>query len=235
MLTIRYRYSSPAVRAFAPFAIPAAVFLVVLVLSLTIGRTTVGSILDATRSIEELKKDASVLAAKKQLLSALDSEQLASDAQVVVLAVPDKEAMLPVLASIRSLAFEQNVQIAEIEASGSVESDKKDTKGATLTFQLEGQLPAVMSFLKKLQESAPLVRISKMKMAASGENISTDLDVLSFWSELPQTLPPAKASDFDPISEKEQEVLSQLKSLRQVSVDQLVPAFPEGRKNPFAP
>ncbi|MBI2268462.1 MAG: hypothetical protein HYU80_03415 [Candidatus Blackburnbacteria bacterium] len=214
-----------------PLVLPLIVLLVVVILSTTLTRSMVTKLLDARTAINEANEKNIMLKNKKEVLSSLKQNELVSNVNASVLAIPDEDPTLFGSSSIRDLALKENIQVKELEsASGNTNQSKLKT--VSLTFDLQGPLPNILSFLRRLQKSAPLIQISDIRMDGSNDNVSLKLGLSAFWSKLPDKLPPADQS-FENITNAEKEVLKQLSQLEKKSSEALTPLSPEGRENPF--
>lgn len=220
-------------KPFGSFVLPVVVLLVVGILSATFVKSMVLAILETRANIAQLGKDREILIAKREILSSADLPTLSVDAQVSVLAVPDRDSTLSSVSSIRALAFEKNLQISDLKVGA---GGTADARGSSLSFQLDGQLFSAMSFLRELARIAPIVRVTAVDLSSSGGIVSTELDLSSFWAELPRALPPASEELYG-LSGTELEVLRELKSLRGRAVvatsPGVVAAKPAGKTNPF--
>lgn len=211
--------------------LPILVVLITVGVTATLGRIILANIISAAETIDQLQKQNTVLAAKKQFLGSVDSQALAEDVQVTVVAVPSQDSTLAALSTIRLLASENGMKIDKIQVGVSAEKVGEIGK-STLSFELGGPLAGVVSLLDKLQGAAPVTKLSKVGLAAAGGDVSAELDITAFWSELPTTLPAAD-SPLASLTASEREILAQLKSLRRTGAAGVIPQAPEGRTNPF--
>lgn len=213
------------------FLLPILVILVTVGTGATIGRIILANIISAAGMADQLQAQNTILAAKKQFLGSVDSEALAEDVQVTVVAVPGQDSTLAALSTVRLLASENGMKIDKIQVGGSAGKEGEIGK-STLSFEIGGPLAGVVSLLDKLQAAAPITKLSKVGLAAAGGDVSAELDITAFWSELPTTLPAADSPLAD-LTASEREILAQLKSLRRARVSGIIPQAPEGRTNPF--
>lgn len=217
-----------------PFVLPLSIFVVVAILSATFGKYLVVNIFATRETIAQAKQENSNLLAKKNKLASLDKSLLVRQVKASVLAVPAESSGLTALASVRAQAFEKNVQITGIKVS-ETDAAKKLGKEVGLEFELSGSLPDIISLVNSLGKSAPIMRFTKIKMTG-GEtgHLSTDLDVKTFWVELPRTLPPA-SSVLAALTKKDEELLNEMENLRSAALTNIVPASASARENPFTP
>jgi hypothetical protein len=215
-------------KAFLP---PVAVFLVIVLLSATFARSMVSSLVSTLTRIDEAKQEKAVLETKLEKLRAVDVNVLSQQAQVSLSAIPSSNSSLSALSTIRTQAFEKNVRIIGLK----VEEREASAKGAreiSYKFELEGSLQDILGLLESLQKTAPLTKLTRARILSTGTGMSASLDLLSFWSQLPGSLPPANAA-IENLSGAEQQLIKQIEALAVRPNQTIVPATPSGKANPF--
>ena len=217
------------------FIVPVGVFLVITLLSATFGFGLVKNILSTVERIDQLKVENSGLQEKRDKLSGADRNLLSRQVQVAVLAVPSQNSSLVSLSAIRNEAFTKNVQVVGLKVVEK-EGAQKGVRETGLEFELEGKLFDVMALIEATNKTAPIVKISKVRMLGSGTgdgSVSADLSFQTFWAEAPKNLPAATAP-LETLGAKDQQLLLEIEKLRFTASRQVIPATPAGRVNPFA-
>ncbi len=202
-------------------------------LSATFARGIVNNIFETRGRIDQITSENLTLQEKKDTLSSLDKNLLTRQAQVSLLAIPSTSSGPAALASIRTQAFEKQVNVTEIKLAEK-QGLQKGAKETALTLELEGNLGSIISLIQGLKGTAPIIKIAKIKMlgAQGSDTLTTDLDVQTFWAALPATLPPA-TTPVSSLSKKDLDLISEIEKLR-VGVGQaIVPAVPAGKSDPF--
>ena len=214
------------------FAVPLTIFLVIILLSATFGKGLVDNIFSTRERIEILKSENLTLQDKKGRLSSMDLSLLTRQAQVTLLAVPSEPSALAAMAAVRAQAFERQVTVTEVKASEK-EGVQKGVREASLIFEFEGNLGAIMQFVSTLKTTVPLIKVSKIKMLGSGiDVVSADIDLLTFWADLPKSLP-AATTPLSTLSKKDEDLIAEMEKLRASAGRGVAPASPAGKTNPF--
>lgn len=222
---------------YKPVAGPALVLVIVLILSLTLGRFLVGRLFETREKIAEVKKQNEVLNAKLAILESLGTGTLSQELEVAVQAIPSSDSTLFALATIRQLANERNLVINNLRVVATdIGGEKRpgQIRKVELRFDLQGGIIPTISFLDELRNSAPLMKVTKVRSTISGASSLTNFSILSSWSPLPESI--GKVDDpVQTLSSEEQRLLTGMTGLRPPQgVEPVVPAPPQGRENPFA-
>lgn len=214
-----------------PFWLPLSIFLVITLLSVLVVSPQVQNILSARSRIAQLRQDNQTLLDKKNKLASLNKSLLATQAHIAVSAIPVDSSGLSALAAARNKAFNSNISVSQIGVT-EVETSKKGHKEVELQLELNGTLANILSFMDSLKESAPIMRISNIKMVSDGVILSADVGIKTFWAELPSTLPPLK-QPLDLINEKDKDMLKEMSNLKTEPLSSASPASASGKENPF--
>lgn len=214
------------------FTLPLITLLILLLLTVTLGRAIVGRLLGTRASIAQLQKEGELLVVKLDALSALGQDELARTSQSAVAAIPSESSTLFALAAIRELALSRGLDVSNLRVAEIPDLEKGGVKAVELNFDTQGGFFQTLGFLNDLGGSAPLMRVSKAKFSVSASSSLTKFTVVSAWGSLPKTV--GKVTDpLQTLTSSEQEVLGRLTSLRRLSGVQTEAAPPQGRTNPF--
>lgn len=230
MKNIRENLSNIALRK---YIVPISVFVVITSLSLTFARGIVDNIIKTQSRIDQIKSENLTLTEKRDKLKSLNKDLLTRQAQVSLLAVPSSSSGPAAMSAVRTQAFEKNVAVTEVKLSEK-EGVQKGARETTMKFELTGNLANIIALIDNLKNTAPIVKIAKIKMlgAEGSLELSTNLDLQTFWAMLPKNLPPANKT-VTSLTKKDLDLIAEMEKLR-VGVGQaIVPAPPAGKTNPF--
>lgn len=217
-------------RKYRVFVLPSLVLVVIVLLSATFGKIMVDDFLKKRDEIEVLTKKVAILSSKRDLLSSLNKDILARQAQVGLSAVPSENSTLLALASIRTLASLSGVSVEDFKVR---ESETKGASEVGFDFSFKGPFDGILFFLKRLRSLAPLTKITGIEITASGFGANLEVGLISVWSVLAEELPLVD-TPVDNLSSAESELLKTLESLTSSrGASGVTPLSPEGRANPF--
>lgn len=220
-------------RKYKPFVLPVFTFIVVIVLSFTLGKFLLERIFEARSQITNLENQNNLLAEKQQLLSSFSDEEVKRQVSTASSAVPAQSPSIPLLSLVRTLANENAVIISDFRVEESQEA-KKTARQVQASFSAQGSIFSIISFLRSVGDSVPLTKVSGIKFTVSGINVDAKLTVVSSWAPLPQELGKAE-SLIEGISSAERELLGKLSGLKKpqifASPDGSQPA---GKPDPFS-
>lgn len=213
------------------FGVPVLVFLVIVVLSVTVARSMFLDVRNTMAQIDQLAGVKLILSNKRDLLKSLDENVLSKKAQVAVLAVPANDSSLAAISTVRVLAHDKNINIVKLQVNESSNNTNK-TREVGLDFQFEGTLLSILSLVESIQSSVPVTKVVGVKLIQSETKLTSDLDLTSFWAELPTNLTPV-GSPIENISSAEDNYLKQIEGLNGDAGLEVIPALPANRTNPF--
>lgn len=173
-----------------------------------------------------------LLTSKKGILASLDNTSLKEQATVAVSAVPSRNPSIFALSSIRSLTIENGLSVANFRIAESEIPENKAGRSIDLSFEIQGDLFGTLSFLRAIQNSAPLMRITSLRFSVSGITALTKITAVTTWSFLPQELDNTEAP-IENLTNAERELLQKIGGLRLSSVSELTVSPPAGREDPF--
>jgi len=214
------------------FYLPILTVLVVVSLSLSLGKILVSQINEKRANISNLDKSNTALAEKLNLLSSLDEDLLAKQAKEALSAVPSQDSSLNALSTIRNLALTNSLFLSDLEF---INVDKKGTgpQTAKLSFDTQGGLFQALELLDQLSRHIPVMAVPTIRLTVSGGSALARFEVASLWAPLPDTLGDVDAP-IEVLNSREQDILGQLRKLEKTGVSDVEAAPPQGRQNPFA-
>lgn len=224
------RFSIPG--KYKPFLLPVLTFVVILVLSLTLGRFLVDKVFETRQKNAELQDKNKLLEGKADLLSTLDAEGLKKQVNIASSAIPSDNPSVLALSQIRTLAQENGLLISSFQI-GESQEPKKTGRVVAATANVEGSIFSIISFLRTIENSTPLLKITDLKLTLSGGSVLAKATVVSSWNPLPSELGKVD-SPISGISGTEQELLGKLSGLRLPQISQSPVGQPAGKPDPFA-
>lgn len=224
------RFSIPG--KYKPFLLSILTFVVILVLSLTLGRFLVDKVFETRQKNAELQDKNKLLEGKGTVLASLDSEGLKKQVNIASSASPGENPSVFVLSQIRTIAAENGLLVSSFQI-GESQEPQKTGRVVAATANVEGSIFSIISFLRTIEGSTPLMKITDMKLTLSGGSVLAKVTVVSSWNPLPQELGKV---DFpiSGISGTEQELLGKLSGLRLPQISQSPVGQPAGKPDPFA-
>jgi len=226
-----------------------AVFVIIIILSITVFRNTIQNTITLYKANRELRLKLSGLIDKKAYLENLDDGQLAEQVRQTEQVFPSKKPVMEFLNSMKYLAFEDKVLLGgfslkpgqfELDRQKKVKAlgDFKKTKleNFEINLSVNGTFDDIVKFIKDLEKTAPLLSIDKIGLAIKNKEVdpmivSASLAVTVYYQKAPDTIPAVDAKVIK-LSEAENKILDQL------SIFKFRPLIPseniyQGRTDPF--
>lgn len=227
----KFDMKNPKFEKFRSFVFPVVSLVIIVGLSVTVGKSMVNRVFEIRGSIKELTGKNEILTSKKKILNSLDKNELTQGVNSSTLALPKEEPVLPAFVAIRAVALSRGLSINGIRFSGSTDS-ATNLKVINFTFDTTGSLPSALAFLKDIKGTAPLIRVRKLKFAVNEGSVSGNVTVYSIWEPLPETF--GKVDDpIDDLALAEKELLAKMAELKTPTTN--APSTgPRGKKNPFS-
>lgn len=217
---------------YRPLIFPSLILIIVVFLTLTLGRFTFNQIIEARENIKQLEEKNKALENKKNILSSLNTGELDRDVKTTVLAVPADNPSIFALSAIRGLALENGLSVSTFKVTEREEGKGKG-RSVELTFDTSGSIFSTMSFLKIIQSSAPLIKITNVQFTVTGGSSLTRVTAVTFWGSLPTQLGQVD-TPVQGLNDSERELLRKLGELKQPEISEVVPSQTGGKENPFA-
>lgn len=228
---MRFNQSIPI--KYRPFVAPLAVLALITVLTLTLGKFAYQKIVDARENIKDLETKNRTLEEKKNILTNLSSADLKKEVKDSVAAVPGDNPSVFALSTIRTLAQENGLAVSDFHVS-EVEDPKLAGKRAVqIAFDIQGSFFSTISFLKTLQNSVPLTKVTDIKFSVSGITALAKIVAVSSWGFLPKDLGKTE-SPVETLTSADRELLGKLGNLRSSVASEVSLSPPAGKTDPFA-
>lgn len=231
--------------------VPLTSLLVLAILSLFFFKDAYSRINLERLKLERVRKDEKILQQKQIFLQEV-GEQVLSQSDSVLLALPETNSALLEISQLKNIAAKNAVTLENLGV-GSEDATKGEISTVLLSFDAVGSFDNVLSFLTEIQSSAPLARLENIKMTQAAKSTFVRAGLKVFWSRLPTTIP-AISEPVVQLAANEQEVLDFLLGLSPplffltISAPPFVsetqetsgqqtsqPLLPQLRKNPFRP
>jgi Tfp pilus assembly protein PilO len=233
--------------------VPVVVAVIIILFSLLFARGIIDRVVKISKENKELKSSLSFLLLKANRLEKTDKKKLDLQISMMEKVFPSKKPSLMLLATLSSLAREEDVVLSGIElAPGRLEkteSEEEDIKRAkatetgklkdfTVDFSVEGKLSDVSEFVARIERVAPVMKIESfgLKLQKNRETglptgrIKASLTVMVFYQAPPQNIGPVeqKLPDY---SEEENALLAILSEFETEA--SLLPSVPVGQEDLF--
>ncbi|PIS09674.1 hypothetical protein COT75_00560 [Candidatus Beckwithbacteria bacterium CG10_big_fil_rev_8_21_14_0_10_34_10] len=225
---------------------PTFAVLTVIVLTMTVFRTSFMSVKKLFKMNKEARNELSQLEKKSQTLKSLDETEVSDRVLQLEKVFPSEKPVLNLLASLLSLSRQEGVRFGGIELNpgqidnkGQVEVKRVETeeeeKGKALSqfeiqFEIIGKSEAINSFIKKLEQTGPLMKIESLSLSL-GANLNTSLTVTVYYQSPPATLGPI-TQPVPLLSAQEREILDEISLYR--TVEEITASSPVGKQDFFS-
>ena len=114
-------------------------------------------------------------------------------------------------------------------------SEIKDPNGFSrvdITFDALGVRPQIMAFAESISMIAPLTLLDKIKINESGGGVRANIQVKSYWSELPKSLP-STTDQLSTLTNDEKNLIVEIAKLNQPLFIELPASVGSGKSEPF--
>lgn len=169
------------------------------------------------------------LAAKAELLRTVEADAL-TQASAVTTALPAQNSSFVAIAQIRKEAAANSIIVTNLRVGA--ETKEGSVSSADLTFDAEGALPPLITFVQNLANVAPIVVIDRVQINQAAGASRATVKAKVFWAELPKTLP-AVSEPVKALSPAETEILKKVVGLTQPDFVFVEPEAPRENTNPF--
>lgn len=205
---------------------------VVAILFVVVGQFGFGKISEVRDQIGSAQNDQKILSQKLEVLRNVAATG-AQSSNLAVMALPDSNSSLSVIAQIKVLAGREGLTISEIK-SGSPAVGTKGLSAVSISFNVAGTRAQIESFITGIGTIAPISIVDKIKMSESTPGTTlASLNIKSFWAPFPTKIPAVTTALTD-LTPAEQQILQGLGGLIQPVFSQVV-ANQGGKTDPFAP
>lgn len=228
---MRFNQSIPI--KYRPFAMPLAVLALITVLTLTLGRFAYQKIVNARENIKDLETKNRTLEEKKNILANLSSTDLKKEVKDSVAAVPGDNPSVFALSTIRILAQENGLAVSDFHVSEAEDQKLVGKRAVQIAFDIQGSFFSTISFLKTLQNSVPLTKVTDIKFSVSGITALAKIVAVSSWGLLPKDLGKTE-SPVETLTSADQELLGKLGNFRAPFAGEVSESPPAGKADPFA-
>lgn len=218
---------------YRPLVLPLISLSLVVLLTLTLGRFIFDGVVKVRKDIEELGSKNKTLESKLTVLQSLQKDELEGQVKTALLAVPSENPILFALSTVRNLAQESAISMSNFRIGEKQEQQGGSERDIEMSFSLSGIAPSVFSFIKTIQNAAPLMRITGFSASSVPGGFSANISVSSSWQSLPAELGKTE-SPIEGINSAEAQLLQKLAKLRKPPIGEISVSSPVGKENPFA-
>lgn len=220
------------IKAYSPIFAPLLLLALLLILTLTLGKFLFNQLNNTRANLASAKQKNELLTAKLDLLRGQSQADLQAKFDSARAAIPESEPTLFALSSLRRLAFEKNLTMANLRIQSAASTGIPDGRSVQLQFDIQGDLSSVLAFLHEVERLTPLMQISRVRTSAFGGVSSTNVGIIALWAPLPAI--PAVDQPVGTLSQAEEELVKRLSELARPAQEVIALPPAQGRENPFA-
>ena len=207
-----------------------SVYLVVSILLFVFGvKTGLEKIAGQRSSLTEAGKTQTVLQQKESLLRQIAPE-VGAQVEVLANAVPEKNPALTMISQIKNLAAVSGITITTFKVGGVNAAGA--VSFADVTFDADGELVSLISFLNTIKTLAPLSTIDTVKINQQAGTASANTRIRVYFAGYPTKLP-SLTEAVGELTAEEEGLLETLSGLSPPSFTTLFPQEPTVRESPF--
>jgi len=215
---------------------PVALVVLVIFLYLIAFRVGYSQVARQMDELKEAEKNEVVLEQKLRLLGKIQEEVL-SQADTAVVALPDANPGLTMLGQLSQLATENGLTIGSKKIGAASEDSQGLSKIKVSLDITAANLSSVLEFVSAIGQIAPLSTLNFVEISKEGTGeIFAIVDLSTYWAPFPEKIPPLTAP-IKELTRQEQEILARLSTLDQPQVAE-APAFAPSevseRPDPFS-
>jgi Tfp pilus assembly protein PilO len=233
----------PDLSHFRPFLFPVVVVVLMTLSGVLILKPKMTAFLDLRKDLAEQKKELAILSQKVAVLEGYDQNELQNRADFTLKVLPAEKNAPLVLATVRSLISEHSLTLSDLTigvGSLSTESAKVKTKAEekegipsfSISLSFSGALSDLYRFLTAIESTLPLMRIEELSFSREGQTIEADLDLVSFYLVLPQSLGKTDRQ-IEPLTSEEEKVYLEINQYSSPKGSVSFPYVTSGKENPF--
>lgn len=209
-----------------------APFLIIVVLFYIVGKFAVSQILNIKNQINVAKTSQSVLSDKLTVLKSVSKIAVAG-VDSVLFALPKTNPSVLAITQLKNLAAGNALVITDVKTSVAGNVDKGGVGYINTTFSVTGSREQIMSFIKGIENIAPITFVEKMELNENAGLNVANIGTRTYYAPLPVTIPTVSESITD-LTASEKEMLSQMGKLIRPIMASVVNASSSGtNSNPF--
>jgi len=202
--------------------VPLAVIAMVTMLTLLIVRPTLIKVITGQQENQKNKKILAQLIDKAEKLSSIDEVEMQKRVKSIEEVLPSEKPVMELINVLEQLSAEKEVIFSGIELKpGTIEekavNNPSKQKSLDISFNIEGKLANVSSFINDLEKTPPLMKIETMDLKFIGgreeKNLQTSLTVKVFYQSAPETIG-AVDQPLAMLTDEERETLKKISSYR---------------------
>ncbi len=228
----------PDLKQYRLYLIPLILVILMLVSGIMILKPKTEEIFALRRDLSRQKAELAQLTQKLAILEGYDQEELKYRAERMLRVLPAEKNGPLVLAMVRSLAGDHNLELVSMTIEiGEISTESAQTKeplpsleiGASVT----GSLDDLANFLNALESSAPIMRLRGLSISREGETIDSNIVLSTYYLNVPKDIgKPSRRINL--ITQEEEKVYQELSRYQLPAVGTELPRVSSGKENPFA-
>jgi len=225
------------------FLFPGVVVVLISLSGMLVLKPQLTSFFDLRKDLAEQKKELAALSQKEAVLEGYDQNELQNRANFALKVLPAEKDSPLVLVTVRSLIYEHNLTLSDLTigvGSLGTESAKLKTKAEekegvpsfSLSLSFSGALTDLYDFLTAIESTFPLMRLEELSFSREGHSIEANLELVSYYLALPQSLGKTDR-EIIPVTSEEEEVYLEINQYSSPEGGVFLPPVTSGKENPF--
>lgn len=231
------------------FFVPIAVVVIVVIVSLLLGRPVWQRVLNQKNSNQKKAKQIAVMRQKLIKLNELDESQVDQQLLVLEKVFPSQKPAINLISNLSKLALESRIFWSGVTLNpglidkNPVSADTisepstslNDVESFTLDFNVQGSLGDLLNYVSRLENTSPIMRIEKFALSLADnqdDKNSLDLTIRVYYQKLPQSIGAVEAPLVE-LSKEEKNIMAKLEQFVSFEIDP--PVSPTGKDDIFAP
>lgn len=208
-------------------------FLIMILTLLFFIKPKINQILDLKREVEKNKLLLTNLTKKVSLLESLDEAELTSKSEKLLKTLPAEMDISFILMNLKTLASSEGVNIERIQVDLGDSKKNGGLKSFSFKINIEGESVNVKSFLRRIENIIPILRIKKLSLNFQ-KGFQSSLEIETYYLSLPQTLGKLE-KEVPLLTSQEEKIYKKISTFEEIN-------FPEvsleqeitGKDNPFS-
>lgn len=212
---------------------PSLYFLIIIVLFGTVIKVGLSKISEQRNTLADIKAKEAILADKEKELSRAKSEIVGIFYDPVSIALPEENPVLLSFSQVKLLLDFYLLPLDEYSVRvGAEGEDKIVVNASSFNLSVVGNLDQIISFLKEVENTSPLMSVSKLSFSPEGDVILAEITINSFWSPFAAKI--QTDSPLQKITDSERNLLIDLGNFKKPAIPNPSPNGPFQRDNPFS-
>lgn len=189
--------------------------LVVIILFIVVGKIAVSQITAISTQVKDAKKSQTVLTTKLNTLKSTASIT-ESGSEVALTALPKSNPAIMIMSQLKNISSQYPVVISNIRSTFA-DNNSSNLMFVSTAFDLSGKPEDIMSFIKAIDNIAPITVIQKISITSNVDFYTANIVAQTYYTPLPSTIP-SITQPVNDLTAAEKDLLNKLSALSQPMV-----------------